>query len=178
METMSIIVVVCTVVYTAISIGLLVESVKTRKQKVSPYMISFLRSTEDHRMLALVVKNIGEGAAKKLKINVLNDYAILKKMKYQLSNIGIFKKGFNLFPPQHELVFLIDAWANLNEDIQDDRQIVIEFSYERVDGEKYREVFNLPFNQAKGGIYINPPETYLGKIADYLHDISKQIGNK
>jgi hypothetical protein len=169
----SLIIAISTAVYTAISLFLLIESIKTRKQKVSPCMIAYLKSTEDRKILMLVIKNVGEGTAKDVKINILKDYDAFGKPGKSLSNGGVFKNGFNAFPSQHELQFFLNVWEGLKDDKKG--YVEIDFSYKRIDNKKYKEIITLPFNQATGQSYADPPETYIGKIAFHLGEISKAL---
>lgn len=98
---------ICTAIYTIINLFLLIESRATRKQKSTPLLIAFLKSTENHLMLELHIKNIGEGVAKNVKINVLKDFNRMGKDNLTLSEIGIVKNGFNVFPPQYELKYYV-----------------------------------------------------------------------
>lgn len=49
---------VSTVAYTAINLMLWFESRATRKQKIEPLIVAFLKSTESNKVLALHIKNI------------------------------------------------------------------------------------------------------------------------
>jgi hypothetical protein len=172
--TLSTVIAVSTVIYTAISLLLWIESRATRKQKLTPMMIAYLKSSEDHTMLELKIKNIGEGVAKDLKIKTLQDYNRLGKSHLLLSEIGVIKNGFNSFPPQHELKFFVGTLTEIyNED--KDGSIKLEFSYKSSDNRKFSEIFELPFNQTFGQNYSNPPESYIGQIPHYLKEINKTL---
>ena len=171
---LSIVLATSTVFYTIISLMLWFESRATRKQKTTPLIIAFLKSTENHQVLALHIKNIGEGLAKNVKIIVLKDYNRLGKNDLTLSNIGIVKNGFNNFPPQHELSFYIDLMTDLEKE-EDKNIIEIEINYESFDKKKYHDTFKLPFNQVTGQNYSNPPETFIGQIPYYLKEINNTL---
>ena|GEM_PF-365197 len=164
----------CTLAYTVINWKLLIESRKTRKQKITPQIIAFLKSSESHSVLALHIKNIGEGLAKNVKINTIKDHNIMQKDDYLISNAGIFKNGFNIFPPQYELRFHLDWWSKIKSG-QEDGYVEVEILYEDIEGKKYTRSFELPFNQLTGQHYTNPPETYMGQIPYYLSEIDKKL---
>jgi hypothetical protein len=172
--TLSTVIAASTVIYTAISLMLWLESRATRKQKLTPMMIAYLKSAEDHIMLELRIKNIGEGVAKDLKIKTLQDYNRLKNSHFPLSEIGVIKNGFNSFPPQHELKFYIGALTEIYKEDKDGF-IKLEFSYKSSDNRKFSEIFELPFNQTFGQNYSNPPDSYIGQIPHYLKEINKTL---
>ena len=171
---LSIVIAVCTVLYTIINSLLWFESRSTRKQKTSPHIIAYLKSTEDHVMMSLHIKNIGEGLAKNVKVKILKDYKQFGKNNQFLSELGTMKNGFNSFPPQYELKYYI----NTNTDIyktEKDEKIELELNYESCDNRKFTEIFELPFNQLFGQNYSSPPETYIGKISYYLNEMNATL---
>jgi hypothetical protein len=171
---LSTVLVVSTVIYTIINLMLWVESRATRKQKMTPLVIAYFKSTENHQILALHIKNIGEGLARNVKIRALKDYNRLGKDHLLLSNIGIIKNGFNNFPPQYELSFYINYLTKLEPE-EESSSIEIEICYESSNGVKFKNNFVLPFNQMIGQNYSNPPETYIGQIPYYLKEINKSL---
>ena len=164
----------CTFAYTIINWKLLIESRKTRKQKITPQIIAFLKSSESHSVLALHIKNIGEGLAQNVKIKTIKDHKIMQKENYLISNAGIFKNGFNVFPPDYELKFHLDWWLEIDTE-QEDSHIEIEISYEDIENQKYNYNFKLAFNQLTGQHYTTPPESFMGQIPYYLSEIDKKL---
>lgn len=63
-----------TVCYTIINLMMWLESRATRKQKITPQVIAYLKTTEDHLTLCVHIKNIGEGCARNVQVRVLKDY--------------------------------------------------------------------------------------------------------
>lgn len=165
---------VSTVIYTIINLMLWFESRASRRQKIAPLVIAFLKSTENHEVLTLNIKNICEGLAKNVTIKTIKDYSRLGKENLLLSNVGIIKNGFNNFPPQHELSFYIHHMTELKAD-DESSFIEIEISYESSGKAKFRNIYELPFNQVVGQNYSNPPETYLGQIPYYLKEINSTL---
>lgn len=168
---------VSTVLYTIINFMLLCESKATRKQKICPFVIAYLKSTENHNVLSLHIKNIGEGLAKNVKIKTQRDYQRLGSNDLLLSDIGIIKNGFSNFPPQYELSYYIDSLTELKTEDENSR-IEIEISYENTDKRKYKNIYILPFNQIIGQNYSTPPETFMGQIPYYLKEINSTLKNK
>ncbi|MDS1031815.1 hypothetical protein RDV77_04145 [Porphyromonadaceae sp. NP-X] len=165
---------ICTAIYTIINLFLLIESRATRKQKSTPLLIAFLKSTENHLMLELHIKNIGEGVAKNVKINVLKDFNRMGKDNLTLSEIGIVKNGFNVFPPQYELKYYVHSITELYKKDADDN-IILEIYYESIDCRTFKENYNLQFNQVFAQNYSNPPETFIGQIPYYLKEINNTL---
>ena len=167
---------IATVCYTIINLMMWVESRATRKQKIMPNVIAYLKTTEDHLTLCVHIKNIGEGCAKNVKVRILKDYNQFRNEKFSLSNLMFFKNGANIFPPQYELRFYIDSLEKIDYN-SNSSYIELEISYNDIDNKYYKERFRLPFNQIVGTNYSEPPETYMGQIPYYLKEISKLIKN-
>ncbi len=173
---LSIVLAVSTVFYTIINYMLWLESRATRKQKITPLIIAYLDPTENHKVLALHIKNIGEGLAKNVKIEAMKEYNRLGKDDLLLSEIGIIKNGFNNFPPQYELSYYIHSMTELNSE-DENSSIEIEICYESSDQKKYKNIYKLPFNQIIDQNYSKPPETFMGQIPYYLEEINRTLKN-
>lgn len=158
-----------TVFYTFINLMMLLESRKTRMQKIAPLMIAFLKGSENHQILCVCFQNVGEGCAKDVHIKVLKDYKQFGK--HPLSNVMLLKNGSNIFPPQHKMVYFINTFANIKET---NDYVEFEISYTDVKGNKFKDIYKLPFNQV-GSNFSTPPETYMGQIPYYLKNIEASI---
>jgi len=167
----------CTVLYTFINLMMWCESRATRKQKYDPLIIAYLKSTEDHSILTLIIKNIGEGYAKDVNIKILKDYNQFDKKNFPISNIGIVKNGLNIFPPQYKLTFYINLMTEL-EKTEKNKSIELEILYKNKYNKKIKNKFILQFNQIFGQNYSLIPETYIGQISYYLKGINKTIKAK
>lgn len=177
METgtiLSIVLAISTVAYTVINFMMWLESRATRKQKMTPQLIAFLKPAENHQVLCVYIKNIGEGCAKDVRIKVLKDYNQFGKEKYSLFNITFFRNGANIFPPQYELMTFIDFLRKIDYE-SENSFVELKIQYKDTTHKNYSEVFKLPFNQVVGGIYSDPPETYMGQIPYYLKEINNSI---
>jgi len=173
---MSIVIAICTILYTVINLMLWFESRATRKQKITPHVIAFLKSAENHMTLELHIKNIGDGIAKNVKIKTLKDYNQFGKEGLLISELGIMKNGFNSFPPQYELKYYIHTFTEIY-DKEKGESLKFELYYESSDKRKFTETIELPFKQLLGQNYSTPPETYMGQIPFYLNEISSTLKN-
>lgn len=167
----------CTVLYTLINLFMLLESRNVRKQKVSPHIIAYLSSTEDHKVHVLKFKNIGEGLGKDVKVEVLKDYKQFGGNGSLISDFGIVKNGLNFFPPEFEMQFYVDNPVDIYKNYPDE-YISLRINYKNIYGKKYTETFELPFKQMFGLNYSNPPETYIGKVSYYLKKINESLNKK
>jgi hypothetical protein len=175
---LSAVIAISTVFYTCINWKMFRESKRQREDKITPLIVAYLKSTEDHMMLRLYIKNIGDGLAKNVIINILQDYNQFGLTNKKLSDIGAIRNGLNIFPPKEEYAYFIDSWRNIGKS-ENIKKMCIEMSidYERIDGKKYNSQYNLPLIQVASKDYATPPETYVGKIAYYLEEIHKLFKN-
>jgi hypothetical protein len=171
---LSLVIAISTVLYTVINLMLWFESRKTRKQKITPHVIAFLKSAENHITLELHIKNIGEGIAEDVKIKTLKDYNQFGKDGHLISELGIMKNGFNSFPPQYELKYYLHSFTEIYEK-EKEESIKFELSYRSSDKRKFTEIIELPFKQLFGQNYSNPPETFMGQIPYYLNEINSTL---
>jgi hypothetical protein len=163
--------VVCTMAYTVINYMMLNESRIQRKLKARPYVIAYLKSTEDYNGLRLYIKNVGEGVARNIKGRTLQDYNRFGNEANKLSDAGLFKCGLDILPPGGYVSYYLDTWGNIRESDIESMFIEIEISCDGVDNAKHDAYFKLGFSRICGQGYANPPETYLGKIASSLAQI-------
>lgn len=171
---LSIVIAISTVFYTVINLMLWVESNKSRKQKITPHIIAFLKSAEDHMTLELHIKNIGEGVAENVNIKTLKDYNQFGRDGFLISDLGIMKYGFSSFPPQYELKYYLHSLTEIYEN-EKEESIKLQLSYSSSDKRKFTEIIELPFKQLFGQNYSNPPETFMGQIPYYLKEINSTL---
>lgn len=171
---LSIVLAAATVAYTIINLMMWFESRATRRQKLMPLVIAYLESTASKSILCLYIKNVGEGCAKNVRVNVINDHYCLGKEDWPLSKFPLFVEGVNVFPSGYKLHYYIDYWDSIRKSGIDD-YIELEISYSDVNGRnKKRNTFVLKFNQIISN-YSTPPDTYEGQIAYYLKEIDKDM---
>ena len=163
-----------TVAYTIATVLMLIESVKVRKIKISPYVVPYLKISDDQQLILLYVKNVGEGIARNVHIELCNDYFCFDNQNIPLSQYRIFQDGVSVFPSQYEMVFILgnrDSCLAANTDYY----IELLVNYDDMKGNKYKgECYKLLFQQIGQG-YVTPPDTDMGRIAYYLKDISNSL---
>jgi len=159
---------------------MLIENKVSRHQKISPSIIAYLKSTENHQILCLYLKNVGEGYAKNVRVNFIKDYNQYGNKKLPMGNIGIAKNGFNIFPSQYYLEYHINTMVNLGnvKGELESQYIELEIDYDDSRNNKYHNLYRLPFNQIFDQNYSVPPETYIGQIPYYLDQINKTMENE
>lgn len=163
-----------TVAYTIATVLMLIESVKTRKQKTSPCIVPYLKMSDDCQLILLYVKNVGEGIAKNVQIKLCNNYFCFDNQNIPLSQYRIFQDGVSVFPSQYELGYILGnrescLAANTNKYIE------LFVSYDDIKGKKHGgEYYKLLFQQIKQD-YVNPPDSDTGRIAYYLKEISNSL---
>lgn len=165
-----------TLAYTIATVLMLIESVKTRKQKISPCIVPYLKMSDDHQLVLLYVKNIGEGIAKNVHIKLCNDYLCFDNQNIPLSQYRIFQDGVSVFPSQYELVYILgkrDSCLAANTDYY----IELLVNYDDMKGKKYREEYYKLLFQQIGQGYVTPPDSDIGRIAYYLKDISNSLNH-
>ncbi len=170
---LSIVVASATLIYTVVTIFQLAESRKNRLLKEAPSIIPFLKSSEDHKTMELIIKNFGEGVAKNVRVEFTKDVKRFDK-DFGFSEIGISKHGLNIFPPQYQLKYFVGFFTKIYETNNKDF-VEIGITYENLNNRKFKTHFKLPFNQIFGQNYSTPPETYMGQIPYYLKEINSTL---
>lgn len=171
---LAVVVASATSIYTLVTIFQLIESRKVRLQKETPNIVAYLKSSENHETLYLIIKNFGEGVAKNVNVKFIKDFKRFARQDFLLSHIGISENGLNLFPPNHFFQYGIGIMTTLYEENKED-SIELLISYESFDNRRFKTKFNLPLNQIFGQSYSKPPETYIGQIPYFLKEISDQL---
>jgi hypothetical protein len=171
---LSIVLAIATVAYTIINLMMWFESRATRRQKVAPQIIPYLKSTDSHDILCLYIKNVGEGCAKDVRVKVIKDYHVFNRDDLQLSSLPIFSEGVSNFPSGYELHYCLNWWEDLKKE-GIDSSVILEITFKDLDNREYGpNKFELKFKQIVSN-YTNPPETYEGQIAYYLKEIDKDL---
>lgn len=138
---------------------------------MTPEIIAYLKTSEDHNVVMLVIENIGEGCAYDLKVELDEEYYTFAKEDKKLSQMPIFNDGVSLYPPQYRLQYYLGECAQI-KDLQE--TIGMSFSYRDQNNHEYAKHTSLKIKQIVC-FYSNPPETYIGKIAYYLQEINKKL---
>lgn len=170
-DSISLALLAATSLYTIVTIMMWLESRKTRLQKVAPEIIAYLKTSEDHNVVMLVIENIGEGCAYDLKVDLDEEYHTFAKEDKNLSQMPIFNDGVSIYPPKYRLQYYLGSCKQIN-DLQE--TIGMKLYYRDQNHKKYSKHSVLRIKQIVC-FYSNPPETYLGKIAYYLGEIDKKL---
>lgn len=149
------------------------ENRLTRLQKNIPFIIGYLKSSENHKSLNLYIENIGEGYAKNVKFHFKKDHKQFGLIT--LTDIyGCLKNGIESFPPGYKIEIIVDSYGEQFKIEDEDSYLLFEVKYKNRENETYLHTYRLPFNQIHG-IYANPPGTYIGQISYHLDEINKTI---
>lgn len=170
---LAIVVAVCTFVYTIINALMFWENRLTRLQKNKPFIIGYLKSSENHNTLNLYIENIGEGYARDVKFHFKKDHKQFG-LKMLTDMYGCLKNGIESFPPNYKIEIIVDSYGeefNLNDE---GSYLLFDIKYQDIRKKKYVNTYRLPFNQIHG-IYSNPPGTYIGQISYNLNEINKTL---
>lgn len=171
---LSCVVAIATIAYTWINYLMYKESKITRRQKLRPEIVPYLQSNASNTILCLHIKNVGEGCAKNVRVNLINDYNCLGKTDWPLSKFPLFNEGISVYPPGYELHFYIDYWDTISSNGLNG-YIEMAISYTDVKGEQADcNHYKLNFNHIMSN-YSTPPDTYEAQIPYYLEQISKAI---
>mgnify|MGYP000925805902 CR=1 FL=1 len=164
-----------TTCYTIINYKMLKESKLIRKQKTKPDVIAYLQDTSDHQVSCLHIKNVGEGYARNVKINVIQDHHLFGKNKF-LKDFPLFGKGVTIFPFGYDLHYSLDTWSNIINKDQSEGYIELDIYYEDMKGDTYHNSFKLPLMQIVN-LYSIPPDNSIDQIPYYLKEINKTLQN-
>ena len=162
---------VATSLYTIVTIMMWWESRKTRLQRVTPEIIAYIKTSEDHNVVMLVIENIGEGCAYDLQVDLDKEYHTFAREEKKLSEMPIFNDGVAIYPPKYKLQYYLGGCHQIN-DLQ--HTIGLSMRYRDQNGAKYDKHSTLKIKQI-ACFYSNPPETYMGQIAYYLKEINKKL---
>ena len=173
---LSIVLVAATIAYTGINWKMLKENRIARQQKIAPLIIPYLKSTATHEMVCLYIKNMGEGCARDVRVQIIKDYHVFYKDDYLLSNHPIFTEGVNVFPSGYELHYNLNWWDLVRKQGMDDC-IELEITCTDINGCIHGpHHYKLKLSQIMSN-YTTPPDTYQGQTAYYLKEIHKELKN-
>lgn len=170
-----------TLLYTWITYRMYRENRAMRESKITPEIIVYLKSSSDYSAVFFCVKNIGEGCAMNVKLDVIdNDFEIFVKAQgtRKLSDYAIFQEGISIFPSQQEYMYPLGWWENkvdINNTILGQNKIKVQVKYNALSREfKHTAKFELSVSQIRT-LYLNPPHNSIDRIAYYLGEIKKVI---
>lgn len=170
------IVAISTIVYSYLTNRLVKETKLSREFHLEAHMIAYLVNSETAPdLVSLIVKNIGNGIAKNLRFKVIRD--INYPNCNRLSDIGIFNKELDFFPPNYEnKYFLLSLSENYEEKSRDFIEIEVTYDDAIMNNKQY--FLKLEFKDIMGIGKLTPPETYVGMISYRLEKIEKILEKK
>jgi len=160
-----------TIIYTLINALMLCESKKSRYQRVTPLIISYLKLSENNKLIQLYIENVGEGLAKDVTFNFIKDHNLFGKDPVS-EMYGFLKYGMHSFPSRNIVHCIVDSPKRINFDLNP--YLEIEINYKDLRNKAYRENYKLPFNQLKE-INSETPDSYIGQIPYQLEQINKKL---
>ncbi len=170
------IVAVATVIYSYLTLKLVRETKLSRELNLEAYMIAYLENSETSPDIhSLVIKNIGFGVARNLRFRIIKD--IDYPDSSSLSDIGLFKKTMEYFPPNYQNKYiLMSIMENFEEKVKD--YLEFEITYDDAINKNKKQNFKLEFLDTEGMGKLTPPDTYIGMISYRLEKIEKLIEKK
>jgi hypothetical protein len=170
------IVTICTAIYSYLTYKLVKETRLSREFHLEAHIIAYLVNGDSSPdIVSLMIRNIGNGTARNLQFKIIRDINFDACTK--LSQIGIFKKTVDFFPPDFERKYLLlSLQEQFSEKIDD--YIEFELTYDDAISKGKKKIFKLEFNDLEGTGKITPPETYQGMIAYRLEKIEKILDKK
>lgn len=168
---LSIVLAACTIIYTIINALMLCESKKSRYQRITPILISYLKLSENKKLIQLYVENVGEGLAKDVTFNFIKNHNLFGKSPVS-EMYGFLKNGMNSFPSGNIMHCILDDLQRIDFNLNP--YVEIEINYKDLRNKAYKENYKLPFNQIKG-IDSEIPDSYLGQIPYQLEQINKKL---
>ena len=162
-----------TLCYTIITWMMLHESRLIRKQKTAPNVIGYLQTMSNRDILCLYIKNVGEGYARNVKVQLIRDYFIFNN-KESLKDFPLFNDGVTIYPSGYDLHFLLDSWSNLKQNHHQENYIEFNIYYENMKGKPNCVHFKLPLKQI-ATMTSTPPEDSIDQISYYLSEVNKTL---
>lgn len=173
----SAVVAIATTVYTITTIFQLNDSRKTRLAKQTPFLLPYLKFTEDYEMLLFCIKNYGEGVAMNVKVKIIGEIPEYLNQKIKFENLGVVRHGLAYFPSQYGLEYII-AWNKTVAENNFSGCIELEVYYESIGNRQFCQKFELKVNELMGITYTVPPDSYMGQIPYYLNQINNTLKGK
>ena len=154
------IVAVCTIVYSFLTIRLVRETRLSREFHLEAFMTAYLKNSETSPdIVSLIIKNIGNGVARNIKFKIIKD--INYSNGNPLSEIGIFNKNLDFFPPNNTNRYILLSLAE-DYEIRSKDYIEFEITYDDAIKTNKSQKFKLDFKDVAGIGKLTPPRLTLG----------------
>jgi hypothetical protein len=170
------VVAISTIIYAYLTNRLVRETKLSRQFHLEAFIIAYLVNSETSPdIVSLVVKNIGNGVARNIKFRIIKD--IQYPEGNPLSEIGIFSKSLDFFPPNYENNYILLSISEGHLEKMKD-YVEFEITYDDAVSKGKRQNFKLEFKDILGLGKITPPGSYIGMISYRLEKIEKILTEK
>lgn len=170
------IVALATGVYAVLTKRLVDETIKMRRVETEPK----ISITSEHRkewigFQDLVVKNIGNGPAYDIILEVSEEFHLPGNKNKKLSETTLFEEGIYHLAPSHEIRFFLNT---IRDDIENPESFKITVRYSSEESKKqqrdeYKDTYIIDLSLYEGLSKIGQDDLY--KIADNLEKIRKEL---
>jgi hypothetical protein len=146
-----------------------------RKAQVQPYISIYLKEAEtDVTLLFIIIENIGQGTAHDLKFKIQRDISDYGNEAHKIGQRGLFAEGMKFCPAGYaKKYFLIEMTKNSEAKMME--ELIITATYKNIFQEIFHETFHIRLKEQSESSSISPADTYIGRIAQSLQEIEKNI---
>lgn len=153
--------------------SLVKETIALRKAETDPFVAVYIEQNEaGFSFFDLVIKNIGRGAAFKVKFTVSPDVPIWHDDEYRLTDAAVISDGLDFLAPGQDLRFFYGSYIELTKE-----PITIGVQYSGVDSKgrhlPFENDFTLRVEKYAGMTQVGEPP--LATISNSLDTISKDF---
>lgn len=181
------VVAISTVVYAVLTYQLTSETRKMCEAQTEPKISLSIQPREEYiKLLDMIVENIGQGPAYRVKFEVNPDFEFVKG--YFLSQLGFVKNGVAYFAPKQKIEFFL---TNIAEGFNDkvNIEIKIKVTYSSKTGKRYEDEYIISFKELAGLISLESPKSKIAyalerserdfdKISSCLDQLKETLRNK
>jgi len=147
------------------------EMEKTRKVQTTPSIVAYFDNPTSI-LIEFVVKNIGYGAAKEVRLNI--DPPLLDHKNRNISELSLFKEGIKFFPPNREFRQIVGTSRQFfDKDAPRPLQYELLMSYQDAEGNMYEQAISLDLS-----VYRDLPihrESDIDKLTKEVAELRKAI---
>ena len=172
------IVAISTVVYAILTWRLVRETRMMRQFQITPdIQVYFDRGETRSKYLYINIINKGIGTAKNVQFKIIKNLTTYQTDYFNISEKGVIKNGLQFFYTNQNFRYLL---LNINSDNYsqvNSEELQIQVNYIDITSQKHERMFKLYPKEFMGMGVINPPDSYLGRVAHYTEKIDKSLQN-
>ena len=166
---------VATVVYAILTFIIVKETIRLREAQTEPEIIVYLQPSEDLPSIwDIVVRNIGEGTAYKIKWEFDQDAILVKERGSRLDEQNFFTKEISYFAPGQVYRSIFGVSAELLASPAPPA-LMLRVSFENRKGKKYRREYSIDPMQFYGRTWVG--RHGIREIAESLKDMQKDLSH-